>query len=64
VGGKSGVSRPFCLAIESVVGVGKTALARSLRPSFEADLLLVSPFSRGAPPLLTVDTDDLGFGQP
>lgn len=32
--------RPFYLAIEGVIGVGKTALARRLQPRFNADLLL------------------------
>lgn len=32
--------RPFYLAIEGVIGVGKTALARLLQPRFQADLLL------------------------
>ncbi len=32
--------RPFYLAIEGVIGVGKTALARLLQPRFRADLLL------------------------
>lgn len=34
------MSRPFYLAIEGVIGVGKTALARLLQPRFNADLLL------------------------
>ncbi len=34
------MSRPFYLAIEGVIGVGKTALARLLQPRFQADLLL------------------------
>jgi len=34
------VPRPFYLAIEGVIGVGKTALARLLQPRFQADLLL------------------------
>jgi len=34
------VARPFYLAIEGVIGVGKTALARLLQPRFQADLLL------------------------
>jgi len=34
------VSRPFYLAIEGVIGVGKTTLARLLQPRFEAELLL------------------------
>ncbi|MCS7281911.1 MAG: deoxynucleoside kinase [Anaerolineae bacterium] len=32
--------RPFYLAIEGVIGVGKTALARLLQPRFQANLLL------------------------
>jgi deoxyguanosine kinase len=34
------VTRPCYLAIEGVIGVGKTALARLLQPRFNADLLL------------------------
>ena len=34
------MSRPFYLAIEGVIGVGKTTLARLLQPRFDADLLL------------------------
>jgi deoxyguanosine kinase len=34
------VSRPFYLAIEGVIGVGKTTLARLLQPRLDADLLL------------------------
>jgi len=34
------VERPFYLAIEGVIGVGKTTLARLLQPRFNADLLL------------------------
>jgi len=34
------VARPFYMAIEGVIGVGKTTLARLLQPRFEADLLL------------------------
>ncbi|MBN1956511.1 MAG: deoxynucleoside kinase [Anaerolineae bacterium] len=34
------VSQPFYLAIEGVIGVGKTTLARLLQPRFDADLLL------------------------
>jgi len=34
------VNRPFYLAIEGVIGVGKTTLARLLQPRLNADLLL------------------------
>jgi len=34
------VNRPFYLAVEGVIGVGKTTLARLLQSRFEADLLL------------------------
>ena len=34
------MGRPFYLAIEGVIGVGKTTLARLLQPRFQADLLL------------------------
>lgn len=34
------MSRPFYLAIEGVIGVGKTTLARLLQPRFEAELVL------------------------
>jgi len=34
------VGRPFYLAIEGVIGVGKTTLARLLQPRFDAELLL------------------------
>lgn len=34
------MSRPFYLAIEGVIGVGKTTLARLLQPRFDAELLL------------------------
>ncbi len=34
------MSRPFYLAIEGVIGVGKTTLARLLQPRLEADLML------------------------
>ena len=34
------MGRPFYLAIEGVIGVGKTTLARLLQPRFEAELLL------------------------
>ncbi len=32
--------RNFYIAIEGVIGVGKTTLARSLKPMFDADVLL------------------------
>ncbi len=34
------MGRPFYLAIEGVIGVGKTTLARLLQPRFDAELLL------------------------
>ena len=34
------MNRPFYLAIEGAIGLGKTTLARMLQPRFEAELLL------------------------
>jgi len=37
---ESAVSKTFYIAIEGVIGVGKTTLARLLQPEFDAELLL------------------------